>query len=54
MVHLRGKVIRRERMDQYILYGCRSGEKNQEVMDYIERLDKNNPDRENDSENGGQ
>ena len=47
-------VIRRERMDQYILYGCRSGEKNQEVMDYIERLDKNNPDREKDSENGGQ
>ncbi len=54
VVHLRGKVIRRERMDQYILYGCRSGEKNQEVIDYIERLDKNNPDRENDSENGGQ
>ena len=39
-------------MDQYVLYGCRSGEKNQEVLDYIERLNKRNPERDN-FDNGG-
>ncbi len=37
-IHIRGKVIRKEKMDQYMLYGCRCGEQNQEVLDYIDRL----------------
>ena len=40
IVHLRGKVIRREKLDQYVLYGCRSSERNEEVVEYIERLNR--------------
>ena len=54
VVHMRGKVIRREKMDQYVLYACRCGEKNQEVLDYIARLTKENPEREENPENGGE
>ncbi|MBR5420933.1 MAG: PilZ domain-containing protein [Lachnospiraceae bacterium] len=37
-VHMRGKVIRREKMDQYVLYGCRCSEKNEEVIAYIDKI----------------
>lgn len=37
-VHMKGKVIRREMVDNNILYGCRCGESNPEVLDYIKRV----------------
>ena len=51
-VHIRGKIVRREKMEQYVLYGCRSGEPNPEVIEYINRLNEKaarKPD-ENDNE----
>ena len=38
VIHMRGKIIRKEKSDQYILYGCRSAEQNPEIMDYLKRL----------------
>lgn len=38
IIHIRGKIIRKEKMDQYMLYGCRGAEPNQEVVDYLKRL----------------
>ena len=37
-IRMKGKIIRKERTDQYVLYGCRSPEQNQDVMDYLARL----------------
>ncbi|MBR3525581.1 MAG: PilZ domain-containing protein [Lachnospiraceae bacterium] len=48
-VHMSGKVIRREKMDQYVLYGCRCNDKNPEVIEYIERMKKRKQKNENDS-----
>ena len=38
VIHMRGKIIRKEKSDQYILYGCRSAEQNPEILDYLKRL----------------
>ena len=46
VIHLRGKVIRKEKMDQYILYGCRSAEKTEEVLNFIERLNRRKEEQE--------
>ena len=37
-IRMKGKIIRKERTDQYVLYGCRSPEQNQEIMEYLTRL----------------
>ena len=38
VIHLKGKIIRKEKQDQYTLYGCRSSDKNPEILDYLKRL----------------
>ncbi len=56
IITIRGKVIRREKMDDYVLYGCRCGESNPAILDYIRRVRLRNEaeQRENDNEGFGE
>ena len=39
VIQIQGKVIRTERMDDYILYGCRCAEPNAEVSEYVKYIE---------------
>lgn len=34
-----GKVVRKEKMNDYVMYGCRCGEQNPEIAEYVKQLE---------------
>lgn len=39
LMHIKGKIIRKEKVDHHVLYGCRCGEPNPQVAEYVKYIE---------------